>query len=1112
MQDAKGRIYYANMQTKQTTRERPESNNSLVDDSKAPRQSQNGNDFPNDHPHSSVTKESTFAATTRSDPFNSSGGIHSSGQAASPRPVNLPAEPPKTRRKSKNSSPGNLKASAVVQLAAEPPSRGTSRHLLVAPVETEMDSSPFQAAAASDDDSLGDDVPTSFVQRRNASAPAKSLALMLEDTISTPLDDASNQQVAAMRQYFQELDHVSARPVQDTVGSIAPLKPLVPVTSQPLHSDGIVTLASTTQQAFPVHETVPLVANVIDNFGISFSRDGSAVSLDPPSSNHRVVYDVHIGGATGFVADIVNGVYEPTSEHCCGMTVYRKRDDSDKWLEYSNAADRWSILDTQHRGQVWGWAHLTTHRNIEKCQGLSGWKIADGSRIVDDLSISVRIVERFVLPTDSKFEINVPTDVAKFPHHLPRKPPFPMIQIDSLKSAGSDVSFRSSSAMIRSSELSKSVPPSIGLSIIEQLERTLVKYPVASGDIHSSTHPVTLVESHSTTQSALNSTMLEWYHRNTKAVIRMQAVFRGMRERKKLRDQRTTRQKRVSLLVTGLAEISEQETKVRLGPRTAHKFDTENAVIVEASQSSPLSQGRGSVASPLNPVFLPVHHSSSKNRSAIDAIIRTGLNSDDVDPDQLLLVFKKSKLFKHRKIGEKFIPNASICCELVDFAVINFKLESRDQAVAVLQKLVDSKHLELSHGSHLFKDEHAFVILPHHGNDIQRNQKSSLHMGVDFSVVVESIWRDNNMRIACAIVSDVMNSREPRSSYEGWRSNLHDIAYNKGLRALMFVFLLVHLGLGFYMTRELNWKGVCRNHASELSRVTFTLYIEVGFCSLYVIYFSLRAIAGFSKSLRRWFMFECVLVVVMCADVGYSLGTYDDRNVPVRFSLPLRALMIACWSNRLRTHLHEIYFSVRKLKVLGGAVLLWIIITATLSTIYVRIVCTKETDEICAQLRNVYFDNAATAMVTLAVMMTTSNYGTISQLLLNRPNQSTTGMIIIFVFLITYMIVSYFLLLSMMLAIVFDAFKKGKRQIMSEKSDIFDAALIGAFSLLCDRDTMAIKHDTYRRFMRLLIPNISSERIKKYWEFLDIDKSGSIDLEEFLELSTIASFQVGTSA
>jgi hypothetical protein len=311
------------------------------------------------------------------------------------------------------------------------------------------------------------------------------------------------------------------------------------------------------------------------------------------------------------------------------------------------------------------------------------------------------------------------------------------------------------------------------------------------------------------------------------------------------------------------------------------------------------------------------------------------------------------------------------------------------------------------------------------------------------------------------------------------------------------------------MTREMSWTGKCRDHPSELTRVSVILSVESGFCGLYVLYMALRVLAGFPKSLRFWFIFESALILIMWADLGYSLGTFDNRVVPVRFSLPMRALVIICWSHRLRTHLHEIYLSVRKLKVLGGAVLLWIIISATLITIYVRVVCANLTSEkTCSELTNVYFDNAATAMVTLAIMMTTSNYGTISQLFLNRPGQSTYGIILVFVGLIIFMVISYFLLLSMMLAIVFDAFKKGKRQIMSEKADIFDAALIGAFSLLCERDSMSIKYDTYRRFMRMLIPNISADRIKKYWEFLDADKNGSIALEEFLELSTIVSFQV----
>lgn len=1098
MQDVKGRIYYANKVTKQTSWVRPQLHDGPAEDFKAPRKSQKGNNYDHQRQHSDPS-ELTLA------PVPSSGDVQLSGQGRvqihATTGITGTTGATNAGRKSQKSNAAHPQSSTVSDLSGEL-RRRTNRHQKPAVlVETELESAPFHATATGDDDSFVEDVPTSFAVKRNTAAPAKSLALMLEDALSTHLDDASDHQVAAIRHYFQELDHVSVRPVQDPVDNHAPIKSEVHLSLQQPLLDGKVEFTATPRESVPAHKTANSAFNIQNNVGTSSSQHVAPVSFHSPTSNHRVVRDVCISGATGLFADIVNGVYEPTSEHCCGMTVYRKREDNDKWLEYSNAADRWSVLDTAHRGQVWGWAFLTTHRNIEKCKGLSGWKIAEGPRFVDDLNICVDIIERSVSKIDANFEHDLLTHLVKSSITLSDKSSFPIVPLDSISSVRSDLSMVKASIHHDSSS-SKSFPVSPGLSIIEQLERTLVKQPVVSE------------ERHPLTQNELHATSIEWYHRNTWAVVRLQALFRGIRDRK------SVRQKRMCALVKDLAAIQAHEAAGH------HRhFDEADAVVIEPTNSSETpsartnsGQGRNHRASadhgsanpesPVSSAFHPLHFSSSKNRSVIDAIVQRGVQSDDIDPNELLLVLKKSKLFKNRKVGEKFVPNASICCELVDFAVITFKLDSRDQAVVIFQKLVDSKHLELPQSSQFFKDEHAFVLFPQHENDTKTRHNNSLYMNSDFAVVVESIWRDNNLRIACGIVSDVMNSREPRQFYEGWRSNLHDIAFNKGLRALMFIFLLAHVGLGFYMTRELNWKGDCRNHPSELTRVSDTLYVESSICSLYVMYASIRAIAGFPKSLRRWFIFEIGLIIAMWADVGFSLGTKDGYSAPVRFSLPLRPLMIACWSNRLRTHLHEIYLSVRKLKVLGGAVLLWIIISATLCTIYVRIVCTSQTDQICSQLTSLYFDNAATAMVTLAIMMTTSNYGTISQMFLNRPNQSTTGIILIFAGLIIYMIVSYFLLLSMMLAIVFDAFKKGKRQIMSEKSDVFDAALIGAFSLLCERDSMSIKHDTYRRFMRMLIPNISADRIRKYWEFLDADKSGSIDLEEFLELSTIASFQV----
>jgi hypothetical protein len=601
---------------------------------------------------------------------------------------------------------------------------------------------------------------------------------------------------------------------------------------------------------------------------------------------------------------------------------------------------------------------LSTHRSLEKCKGLAGWKIVDGAGNVEDPYIRVNVVERTLPPSTSSVELNkrgpvYAPGVSNTSKGASLGALFPSVPLPPTNSA-IEVAAKDSSP--HNLESSQSLPQSHALSIIEQLERTLVAHP-AAGDAGASR-----------IQNALDDASLDFYHRNMWAIVRMQAIYRGRRERIKLK----VRQRRMSAFAQSMAVLAEQE-KTGL-PAVDHVLpaaESSSGTPVAGAKLNKALGHRGSL-SPTT-MFHPVHNSSSVNRSFIDAIVESGVHSDDVDLNQLLHILKKSKLFKNRKIGEKLVPYAAICCELVDFGVVNFKCDTREQAMKIFQKLVDSQHLELLFGATVFKDEHSLIIIPQKNGSASRSRSISLMPNDDFSLVVESIWRDNNMRIACSIISDIINNREQRTSYEGWRSKLFDIAYNKGLRAVMFGFLLAHLGLGFYMTRSINFEGECRNHLSEISRASTVLYLESFVCSLYVLYLSARAIAGVPKTLTRWFIFEFGLILAMWTDLCLALSTFDGTHAPIRFSLPLRALMIACWSNRLRTHFSEIYLSVRKLKVLGGAVLLWIIIMATLVTIYVRLVCPDATESVCQQLSNTYFDNAATAMVSLAVMMTTSD-------------------------------------------------------------------------------------------------------------------------------------------
>ena len=56
---------------------------------------------------------------------------------------------------------------------------------------------------------------------------------------------------------------------------------------------------------------------------------------------------IDIRGAKGPNAVTINGVYEPTEEMCSGWPVYRKRTDSNKWLEFFDANARAFMLEAE---------------------------------------------------------------------------------------------------------------------------------------------------------------------------------------------------------------------------------------------------------------------------------------------------------------------------------------------------------------------------------------------------------------------------------------------------------------------------------------------------------------------------------------------------------------------------------------------------------------------------------------------------------------------------------------------------------------------------------------------------------------------------------------------
>jgi hypothetical protein len=98
---------------------------------------------------------------------------------------------------------------------------------------------------------------------------------------------------------------------------------------------------------------------------------------------------IDIRGAKGPNAVTINGVYEPTEEYCNNWPVYRKRGDTNKWLEFFDASSKWYIKATTDKGRARGWMRLTSSPAClpENCKATC--EVWDGSKWTSQPSVSI---------------------------------------------------------------------------------------------------------------------------------------------------------------------------------------------------------------------------------------------------------------------------------------------------------------------------------------------------------------------------------------------------------------------------------------------------------------------------------------------------------------------------------------------------------------------------------------------------------------------------------------------------------------------------------------------------------------------------------------------------
>ena len=101
-------------------------------------------------------------------------------------------------------------------------------------------------------------------------------------------------------------------------------------------------------------------------------------------------HHVRISGATGVKADLINGVYKPTSTMCSNVTVYEKAMGGNVYLQYNASGSSWLVKEIEDRNGDFCWASCTVPAKClpQECP-VGKWYVLDGRMHVHQSSVTI---------------------------------------------------------------------------------------------------------------------------------------------------------------------------------------------------------------------------------------------------------------------------------------------------------------------------------------------------------------------------------------------------------------------------------------------------------------------------------------------------------------------------------------------------------------------------------------------------------------------------------------------------------------------------------------------------------------------------------------------------
>ena len=167
--------------------------------------------------------------------------------------------------------------------------------------------------------------------------------------------------------------------------------------------------------------------------------------------------------------------------------------------------------------------------------------------------------------------------------------------------------------------------------------------------------------------------------------------------------------------------------------------------------------------------------------------------------------------------------------------------------------------------------------------------------------------------------------------------------------------------------------------------------------------------------------------------------------------------------------------------------------------------------KMCA-LFNTRFETSGSSILTAFVLITASNYNSITEMLVSYMDQTEekSRALFLFLFLVVVVLIGYFLLFPILLAVVVSSYRKARQKSVDRDNASTQLALASAFSLLesVEDSNGAISERVYFCFMKACNLNFSDKEIDLFFQYLDTDMSKSLSIDEFTQLLDIMSLSL----